>query len=83
MMSEMNDLFAMYQGEESPEDYIWHTVIPVPDHPLKEIEIRGTSPEHCMEKARHIILAWRNYFGWQGIDVAEATAKNNIKLIDS
>jgi hypothetical protein len=55
-MSELADLFAMYQGEESPEDYTWHTNIPVPKHPLKNLEIWGTSREHCIEKAVRVIF---------------------------
>ncbi|MEG4335425.1 hypothetical protein QUB40_26330 [Microcoleus sp. AT9_A2] len=78
-MSELTDLFAIWQGEESPDDYTWIADIPVPDHPLKNLEIRGTSREHCMEKARRVILDWRNYFGWEGIDAAEEIAKSNCR----
>lgn len=78
-MSEINDQFAIYQGKESPEDYIWHTTIPVPNHPLGEIKISGTSPEHCMEKTRSTILNWRGYFGWDGLAKAESIAKASLR----
>lgn len=59
-MSELNDLFEMENGDFSSEDYLWEIEIPIPEHPLGKLRVRGISEEHCAEKLRDCLYC----HGW-------------------
>jgi hypothetical protein len=85
-MSELNDLFEMEQGDFDPSNYIWQTKIDVPEHPLKKIEVHGTSQKHCQEKISDCLsyFCWRKYFpDWESWNKAMLEAKKNCQKIKS